>query len=205
MTDLFEDEPEGATPLEPEEMEGLKFDHITTRGQLNEVEQVNIQEGLAWLVKSRGKNVLDESFIKKLHIKLLGGVWTWAGTFRKTEKNIGIDPIHIPVELRNLLDDVKSWITYQTYSPLEIAARFHHRLVKIHLFPNGNGRHSRIIADFLLTKELGCDPVDWSGGYDLQADNERREEYIAALRAADRHDYGPLLEFVGLNATCTNP
>lgn len=197
MTDLFKDEPKGATPLEPEEMEGLKFDHITTRGQLNEVEQVNIEEGLAWLEKSRGKNLLDEGFIKKLHIKLLGGVWTWAGTFRRTEKNIGIDPIHIPVELRHLLDDVRCWIEHETYPPLEIAARFHHRLVKIHLFPNGNGRHSRIIADFLLTKELGCDPIDWAGGHNLQADNERRNEYIAALRAADGNDYEPLLNFVG--------
>jgi Fic-DOC domain mobile mystery protein B len=117
--------------------------------------------------------------------------------FRRTEKNIGIDPIQVPVQLRLLLDDVRYWVEYKTYSPIESAARFHHRLVYIHLFPNGNGRHARIMADALLAKIFSESRIDWAGGYDLQTMNERRNTYIQALRDADRGDYQALLTFVG--------
>ena len=190
------DYPDGATPLDPDEMEGLKFKHITTRGELDHLEQANIQSGLVWLLKSREKNILTEEFICKLHKQLFGEVWRWAGSFRRTEKNIGIDPLEIGIQLRILLDDMLYWIEHQTFEPLEAAIRFHHRLVFIHLFPNGNGRHARIMADTILEKLLGEKPIDWSGGYDLQAMNERRVEYIAALRAADGGEYDLLFKFV---------
>ena len=189
--------PDGATPLDPDEMEGLRFKHVSTRGELDELEQANIQEGLAWLAKQKNPDLLSEAFIKKLHKQLFGQVWSWAGTFRRTEKNIGIDPIQIAVSLRMLLDDAKYWVEYDTYSPIEIAARFHHKLVYIHLFPNGNGRHARIIADYILTKLLNVDEIDWAGGHRLEDMNDRRIAYIAALREADRGDYAALLEFVG--------
>ena len=131
------------------------------------------------------------------HRRLFGDVWKWAGTFRLTEKNIGVDPIQIGVQLRMLLDDARYWADHKTYPPLEAAARFHHRLVQIHCFPNGNGRHARIMTDEYLRRRFDHPPIDWAAGQDLMQENERRDEYIAALRAADAHDYDPLLKFVG--------
>lgn len=191
------DYPEGATPLDPDEMAGLRYAHVTTRGELDELEQANIDEGLQWLKKQKRPEVLTEGFVYSLHEKLFGKVWTWAGSFRKTEKNIGIDPVQISIQLRQLLDDARYWVDNGTYLPKELAARFHHKLVYIHPFPNGNGRHSRIMADAVLTKLMGQAAVDWAGGYQLETMNERRDQYIDALRAADGHDFKALLEFVG--------
>ncbi|NOY70891.1 MAG: mobile mystery protein B [Gammaproteobacteria bacterium] len=190
--------PEGATHLKNTEMEGLRFKHISTRGELDQIEQANITQGLQWLDKQKSPDVLNEGFVCDLHNRLFGDVWKWAGSFRRTEKNIGIDPIQIVVQLRHLLDDARFWVENDTYQPKELAARFHHRLVYIHLFPNGNGRHARIITDAVLTKLLEEPPIDWAGGYRLENMNERRNKYIAALRAADGHDFSALLEFVGI-------
>jgi len=188
--------PKGATPLDPDEMEGLKHSHIETRAELDQLEQQNIQDGYNWFSQQRKyKTFIHEDFIKMLHKKLLGEVWSWAGQFRLTEKIIGIDPIHISVELRNLLNDVKAWLEYDTYEREEFAARLHHRLVKIHLFANGNGRHARILTDIILEKEMGLAPINW-GADSLTTDGEHRGKYITALRAADRNDYKLLIEFV---------
>lgn len=198
MTEMLNEEnPEGATPLDPDELAGLKFPHVTTRAELDHLEQASIQAGLQWLDRTRHPNILSEDFVRTLHKKLFGEVWRWAGTFRKTEKNIGIDPIHIAVELRHLIDDTRYWIEHKTYPPIEIGARFHHRLVYIHPFPNGNGRHARIMADAILIKICGVNPIDWAGGYDLQSMNVRRDIYIKALRAADNRNYQPLFDFIG--------
>ena len=188
---------DGATPLDPDEMEGLKFKHISTRGELDQLEQAGITDGMRWLDKQKNPDILSEAFICELHKRLFGDVWKWAGSFRKTEKNIGVDPFQIAIQLRQLLDDAKYWVEYSTYPPKELAARFHHKLVYIHPFPNGNGRHARIIADAVLTKLLKEPAIDWAGGYRLESMNDRRNEYIAALRAADAHDFDELLNFVG--------
>jgi len=190
--------PEGATPLDPDELGGLRFKHISTRGELDQLEQANITEGLQWLDKQKRPDVLNEGFVCDLHTRLFGDVWKWAGNFRRTEKNIGIDPVQISIQLRQLLDDASFWIKNDTYQPKELAARFHHRLVYIHPFPNGNGRHARIMADVVLTKLMSEPEIDWAGGYRLEDMNERRTQYIAALREADRHDFAALLEFVGV-------
>jgi len=192
------DEPEGATPLDPDEINGIKFKHITMRAELDQLEQVNVQNGLSWLKRRRKGDILTEEFVRKLHRQLFGEVWRWAGAFRQTEKNIGIDPVQIAVQLRVLLDDVRYWAGNNTYSPLEAAARFHHRLVQIHCFPNGNGRHARIMADTYLRACFEHAPIDWAGGRDLMKDNERRDKYIAALRAADGGDFLQILSFVGV-------
>ena len=141
--------------------------------------------------------MLTESFTRDLHKRLFGRVWKWAGSFRRTEKNIGADPIQIAIQLRLLLDNTRYWLANGTYRPKELAARFHHKLVYIHPFPNGNGRHARIMADALLTKLMDETEIDWAGGYSLEQMNTRRDQYIAALRRADGHDFGALLEFVG--------
>ena len=192
------DYPEGATPLDPDELDGLKHKHVTTRGELDHLEQANIENGLQWIKRTRRKNVLTEGYALELHRRLFGEVWKWAGNFRSTEKNIGVDPRDIPVRIRTLLDDTHYWIEHKTYAPKEIAIRFHHRLVFIHPFPNGNGRHARVMADALLIKLFDQRPIDWAGAHDLQTIGPRRREYIAALRAADREDYDLLFAFVGL-------
>ena len=189
--------PKGATPLDVEEHEGLKFPHIQTRAELDGVEQANIQEGFKWLSRQRKhKNYLSISFIKELHLKLFGEVWEWAGTFRTTEKSIGIDPIKISVDLENLLADTKYWIDHNTYKREEFAARFHHRLVSIHPFPNGNGRFARIITDVILSEMLNVHTINW-GANALLTDNQHRDNYIKALRLADKHNYSELINFMG--------
>lgn len=188
--------PEGATPLDPDEIEGLKYPHIETRGELDQLEQQNIQEGYNWLARQRKhKDFLTEDFLLDLHKQFFGSVWSWAGSFRHTDKNIGVDHLHIGMELRNLLDDASYWVEHGTYNREEFSARFHHRLVKIHPFPNGNGRHARIMTDVILEKVLGLPPVEW-GAKTLGRDGEHRQAYIQALRAADNNDYRPLIEFI---------
>ena len=187
---------DGATPLNSNEMEGLKYPHIETRGELDQLEQQNIQEGYNWLKRQRKfKDFISEEFVIELHKQLFGSVWSWAGSFRNSDKNIGIDHLYIGVELRNLLEDARYWIEHGTYDNEEFAARFHHRLVKIHPFPNGNGRHARIMTDVILEKVLGISPVNW-GASTLDKDGEHRQRYIQALRAADNNDYQSLIEFV---------
>lgn len=192
-------EPDGATPLDPDELAGLKFDHVTTRGELDELEQVNIQAGLLWLGRRRETNILTDDFLRELHRRLFGDVWAWAGSYRLREKNIGIAPQMISVSVRTLLEDAKYWTENSTYLPLEAAARFHHRLVEIHPFTNGNGRHARIAADTYLSACFDHAPIDWQNGADLTRNNQRRDQYISALRAADGHDYSSLLKFVGID------
>jgi Fic-DOC domain mobile mystery protein B len=191
--------PDGATPLDPNEIGGLKFKHITTREELDELEQANIESGMRWLARYRS-DVITDAFAVTLHSRLFGEVWDWAGSFRQTGKNIGIDPIYIRVELRALMDDARYWAGHKTYPASEAAIRLHHRLVQIHPFPNGNGRHARIMADTVLARVYDAPPIDWAGGHDLGKLNERRTAYIAALRAADRGDIGPLIAFIGPRA-----
>lgn len=189
-------DPAGATPLDPDEKHGLRPRHITTRGELDELEQDNIQQALRWLSSRRRFDVLTEASLRRLHKQMFGDVWKWAGEFRRTEKNIGVDPREIPSELRKLLDDARYWATNGTYAPLDAAARFHHRLVQIHLFPNGNGRHARIAADLYLEEYFDHTPINWEGNANLAIDGSRRNAYLQALRAADRRDLEPLLKFV---------
>lgn len=192
MSDLF-DEPVDATPLEPEEKEGLLQTWITYRGELNEAEQANIAAGAAWARRQRRRDILTEAFIRRLHREMFGDVWAWAGVFRRTERNIGIAPARVPVELRMALDDTRYRIENETWPPDEIAVRLHHRLVAVHPFPNGNGRTTRLVAD-LLAERLGQEPFTW-GRAGLTDVGETRTRYIAALKAADGHDLGPLLAF----------
>jgi len=193
MTDLLAEQDDSSTPLGPEEREGLIPSYITLRGELNEAEQANILEADAWAF-SRKRNVLDQRFLNTLHQRMYGNVWRWAGAYRKSQKNIGVEYYKIPAELGALLNDCRYWLEHDTYRPDEIAARFHHRLVSIHSYPNGNGRHARFAADLLLTS-LERDRFSW-GSANLIDAGATRATYVAALRAADNHDYSPLFAFV---------
>lgn len=189
--------PPGATPLDADELASLIPGHITTQGELNEWEQLNIVQGEAWARKQR-KEILNEAFVRQLHKQMFGETWQWAGNFRKSDKNIGVDWLKVGVELKNLLDDVRYQVEHATYSPDEIAVRFHHRLVVIHPFPNGNGRHARMMAD-LLAVRLDQPRFTWGSrsltDASLISATDTRHRYIAALQAADARDYAPLLAF----------
>ncbi len=150
MTDLLDEQEDASTPLTEKEREELIPSYITLRSELNEAEQANVLEAEEWAF-ARKRDVLDKKFLKNLHKRMFGRVWRWAGKFRHSAKNIGVDAYRIPNDLRHLLDDCHYWIENGTYDPDEIATRFHHRLVLIHPFPNGNGRHARLAADLMLT------------------------------------------------------
>ena len=193
MMGLFEEPDSAATPLTAEETKGLIPSHIALRRELNAAEQANILRGQEWALRDRRPDILTEAFITELHRRMFGEVWRWAGTFRMTERNIGIDAWKIPVELRILLDDARLWVAKTVFPPDEIAVRLHHRLVAIHPFPNGNGRHARLVADLLVLK-LGRPRFPWGRGV-LTTPGDLRRRYIDALRQADVHEIGPLLAF----------
>lgn len=190
-------EPDGATPLDRDELAGCKFKNLSTRGQLDELEQANITQGMRWLALRRGRDVLSSEFIRTLHRKLFGEVWSWAGEYRRRDKNIGVEAFQIGVQLQRLLENAQYWLEHEVYAPMEAGVRFHHRLVQIHPFANGNGRHARIAADTFLKVHYEHAPIQWASGRDLEADNARRVAYIAALRRADAGNFTALLQFVG--------
>lgn len=188
---------EGQSILTEEEREGLKIKTISTHQELDEFEQRNIEEAVKWLFN---KNIsldtfLSEKFIKDVHLKMLGSVWSWAGTFRRSNKNIGrVDWTLVVTEIRKLFDDFHYWLKHQTFSEEEMAIRFSHRLVWIHPFPNGNGRHSRLMADVIMEHVFGKSPFSW-GGKSIKSDQENRDEYLAALREADNGSFDRLIKF----------
>lgn len=188
---------DGQTPLDEEEKEGLRIATITTRGELDEFEQQNIERAIKWTMgrKFKAELILSEDFVKRLHEKMYGDVWAWAGEFRKTNKNIGVDRYQVPTELRKLLDDCKFWIDNGTYPPDEIAVRFKHRIVQIHCFSNGNGRHSRMMGDLIIEKIFGKPIFSWGANSDLTKVGGARLEYLKAVKAADVNDFASLLEF----------
>ena len=193
MTDpLFGDDDDANTPLDAEEREQLIPSYITLRRELNEAEQVNIAAAAKWL-SSRRRDVLDEKFLRELHKRMFGQVWRWAGRYRTTPRNIGVDAYRIGMDVAQAIDDARFWVANNTYPPDEIAVRFSHRLVAIHPFPNGNGRFSRMVGD-LLAVQLGQPRFSW-GSQSLVDANATRAAYVAALRAADAHDLAPLIAF----------
>ena len=192
------DYPPGATPLDPEESAGLRLSHITTRVELDRWEQDNIMKAATWAFRKKhlsAEEILCVDFLLKLHKQMLGDVWMWAGSFRSSEKNLGVSCWSIGPTLKNMLDDVKFWIEHKVYHPDEIATRFHHRLVSIHPFANGNGRHARLMADILLTHILKKPHFSWGSKSLVQA-GDCRKRYILALQDADNRDYNSLLAFV---------
>jgi len=186
----------GQTPLDPDEKEGLKPKHISTQGELNAWEQINIFKGSRWAQRQLKKDILDDVFLRELHKRMLGDTWAWAGTYRKSDKNIGCDWVQVSTRVRNLLDNTKYQLEHAVTELDELAIRFHHQLVLVHPFPNGNGRHSRLIADLLLQK-MGRVPFSWgSGSYSsLVSQTDLRTAYLTALRAADQGNIAPLLAF----------
>ena len=187
---------DGQTPLVEDEKEGLLIKSIATRGELDEFEQQNIEDAIQWSLtrKFKSEQILSETFILALHKRMYKNVWRWAGEYRKTNKNIGVDKLEIPVALRSLIDDASYWLENNVYEPDEFALRFKHRLVSIHCFPNGNGRHSRMIADIIIEKIYQLPVFSW-GSKSLADENDSRKNYLIAIRKADKGDLELLLKF----------
>lgn len=192
MTARFEQAP-GATPLGPDALAGLKLSWVATQADLNAAEEANILQAISWTRRRRRTPLLDRSFVLTLHRRMFGDVWRWAGTWRRHETNIGVPPNSIPVRVEALLQDAAFWIADTTFDSDELAVRFHHQLVFIHPFSNGNGRHTRLMAD-LVVEELGGRPFSW-GARDLTSATQTRKSYIQALKEADAGDIRPLLAF----------
>ena len=188
----------GATPINPDELKDLIPDYISTMGELNQLEQSNIADGFVWAGKQDLDDLLSVTFILKLHENMFKLVWKWAGKIRKSNKNIGVMKENIMTDLAILIGNTKFWIENKTFSHDEIAARFHHRLVQIHVFPNGNGRQARLMTDLLLRK-LGENKFTWGtlGTHNqLEIEGKIRSDYIAALKKADKDDFVDLIKFV---------
>mgnify|MGYP000411521763 FL=1 len=187
---------DGQTPLNEEEKDGLRIPSITTREELDEFEQLNIEKAIQWTFgkKIKTEQLFSEKFIKELHKRMYGDVWKWAGTFRNSEKNLGIKKYLIAIELKQLLDDAIFWKENSVYNPEELAIRFKHRLVSIHCFANGNGRHSRLMADLIMEKLYSNKFFSW-GSTNLVKATETRSNYIQAVRKADNNDIEPLILF----------
>lgn len=186
--------PLGATPIDPDEALGLIPKVIVFQADLNAWEEMNIEEGAQWIKRQNVIQDFNEGLIRELHRRMFNKTWLWAGTFRTSAKSIGVDWTQISVTIRNLLDNTVFQITHQTMSKDEIAVRFHHQLVWIHAFPNGNGRHARLMADALITN-LGQDRFSWGGNNTLSNPGINRQNYLTALRAADNGDIEPLIQF----------
>jgi len=186
----------GQTPLEEEEKEGLLIKHITTKKELDEFEQQNIERAIEWVIANKFtiNNVLNEGFILDLHRRMFGEVWKWAGQFKTSNKNIGIDKLLISTHLYQLNEDCKYWIENKTYDLDELAITYKHRIVRIHPFANGNGRHSRLMADIIIEKLLDSKIFSW-GGVNLSGTSSERAKYIDSIRLADKGNIKPLIKF----------
>ncbi len=194
---INDDLPIGATPLTPDDANGLIPKSVSTRGQLDQFESRNIQQALVWAMKSKYKpsDILNIDFCLKLHKKMFNKTWKWSGQFRKYEVNIGnTSPAMVSMQLKNLCDDAQAWIKFNTYSQDEMCIRLHHRMVCIHPFPNGNGRHSRIMADLLL-RSLEQPLFTWGKKANLTLQSKNRLDYLSALRLADSGDFKNILKF----------
>lgn len=188
---------DGQTPLSEEEKEGLLIKTITTHGELDEFEQINIQKAMEWTLTRRfkPKQILSEKFVRDLHARMLKDVWKWAGDFRLSEKNIGTKSYQIPTALKQLNDDCLFWIENKIFNEDEIAILYKHKLVSIHCFSNGNGRHSRLMADIIISSIFNKAHYTWGGNTNLVKNNEQRSNYLKAIKMADKGDINSLIEF----------
>jgi Fic-DOC domain mobile mystery protein B len=185
----------GATPLDPDEAAGLVPSHITTQADLNAWEQANILQAVRWVARQKKRDLLTEGFVRDLHRRMFDQTWKWAGTFRQSNKNIGVDWTQVAVKLRNLLDNTRFQIDHKVFEPDELVVRFHHQLVWVHAFPNGNGRHARLMAD-VLAQQLGRPRMTWGGAVvELVSMGTVRDRYLRALREADQGQWSALIAF----------
>lgn len=193
--DLWLDEP-GQTPLTEEEKLQLR-PSLSTRTQLNAAERLNIHSARLWAVRKAGlrrADLLTDAFARELHRRMFNQIWRWAGKYRTSDRNLGWEWSRVREGMRVLLDDARYWEDHATYPLPEIAVRLHHRMVAIHPWPNGNGRHARLLADILIAARGGA-ALTWGASLDLAHPGTARTHYLAALKSSDQNHYQPLLDF----------
>jgi Fic-DOC domain mobile mystery protein B len=147
--------------------------------------------------KSRMPGMLSIDYLQELHRQMLGEVWQWAGEIRANDlQNAFASPVpDIRPQLAMLyLDATEHWLQDDRMTPDEFTVRVHHRVVKVHPFRNGNGRHSRLLADLVLEKHFRLAPFTWGGNAGLGNTDPNRETYLEGLKAADKGDYEPLMK-----------
>jgi len=194
MTDLdFTHQPEGATPIA--DASGLKQAQIRNLAELNEAEALNIVAAVEWIESGRIGDPFSVAFYTALHRRMLGDVWDWAGKIRSTNLNIGVPSYDVRVCLQEVALDFRARYDAAAEPFLEFIAAYHHRLVWIHPFANGNGRWARLACDAVAIRLRMEPPLRWASG-DLVAASRERSRYIAALRAADQHDPRPLVAYL---------
>ncbi len=184
----------GQTPLDPDDLAGLRLGFIATRGELDAAEQRNVAKAITWsrVRRPTPDRILDEPFVRGLHHRMFGDVWSWAGRYRTTSRNLGVDPWLISEGVGSLLGDARHWLAIGDDHDA-VSVRIHHRLVQVHPFANGNGRHARLYAD-LLVVGLGAQPFTWGALQNVDAATIRAA-YISALHAADAGDLASLIAF----------
>jgi len=185
--------PDGATPIDADEAEALLPEHITTQRELNAWESLNILQATRWGLSRKRADYLSSEFVRVLHRQMFNETWAWAGTYRKSDKNIGVPWQAVATEVSKAIGDARYWLDEAVYDKTESALRLHYRIVVIHPFVNGNGRHARLLADILLFN-LDQSPIRW-GGTELDSTSEKRSRYLTALRSADCGDFAPLLSY----------
>lgn len=199
MPDARAGSDDAGTLLSADEQDALIPTHVSTKVELNQWEALNIAHAHEWLSRRRPSAVLSAEFLRELHVRMFGDTWTWAGTFRRTDNNISLHAwANVPMLVRDLVDNTQTRYDACDKTPTsvdEVATRFHHEVVRIHPWPNGNGRHARLATDLLL-EQWGRPPFAWGSGADLAAIGKQRAAYIEALRCADAGDVIPLVEFV---------
>jgi Fic-DOC domain mobile mystery protein B len=197
MSDQITKQPEGASPLD--DISELLRNEITTRRQLDEAESLNILEALEWTERGRLEDVFTVAFYQKLHTRMFDEVWGWAGRLRSVtgvRPNIGVPPEKVPSELgRVAMEFSREWNDHYDDSILPFVARYHHSLVAVHPFNNGNGRWSRLACDVVVKKLARRPPIIWATDT-LNVDSKERAQYIAALKRADSLDYEPLIDYL---------
>jgi len=187
----------GQTPIDEDEKEGLLIPTVTSQEELNEFEQLNIEKAIEYYLlrrKFKKEIILTQEFILRVHKQMFGDVWKWAGTLRNSNKNIGVDRFQISIRLKQLIDNCIFWIDHKTFSEEEIAIRFKHELVAIHIFSNGNGRHSRLMGDIIMKQVFKKPSFTW-GSKKLASNNDNRKLYIKSLKKADQGDFKDLISF----------
>jgi Fic-DOC domain mobile mystery protein B len=195
MNDVLNVE-DGQTPLTDDEQLGLKLS-ILTRAQLNENEGMNINEARRWVMNPRvlrRAKMLDNDFVRELHRRMFNGVWKWAGLYRTTDRNLGWEPFRITEGVHNALEDALHQFANSTYTREETAIRLHYRMVVIHPWVNGNGRHARLLADAAVSAWGGA-PLSWGLSADLAGPGNARKNYLSAMKEADRGNFVPLFTF----------
>ncbi len=159
------------------------------------LEAKNQREALDYLygLVSDGENyTLSDSLVRTIHQMVVQDTdREWAGRYRNSNVFIaGAD--HVPPDALQVGSEMKELLEWTAEGsgrihPVEVAAIFHHRFVKIHPFFDGNGRTARLIMNVILMQ----------AGYPLTVilKNDRKK-YYNVLAKADKGELKEIVMFI---------